>query len=140
MDGNNQVAETLQIEFDSINYEGLKGKKYKVTEATKDKVWLDVENPRFIEWMKPPMSANFYKIYGIYKGNLAKGMYRLSIVNDVRLLDSTRIEKEVFITNLSWLGGNNPWMYYAFFMVAIFLLFVGGSLLYVEKIEKAEYD
>ncbi len=90
--------------------------------------------------MKPPMSSNFYKIYGILNGDLQKGAYKLSIRNDVRLLDSTRIEKEVFITNLTWLGGNNPWMYYSFFMVAIFLVFVGGSLMYVEKLEKAEYD
>lgn len=130
----------LLLSATDINYKDLKGNKYKLTADTKPKVWMDVEDPRFIEWMKPPMSSNFYKLYGIFKGDLKKGTYKLSIINDVRLLDTTRIEKEIFITNLSWLGGNNPWMYYAFFMVAVFLIFVGGALMYVEKLEKAEYD
>lgn len=134
------VDTNLILNTSNINYKNLKGNKYAKTEWSKNKLWTDVEDPRFIEWMKPPMSSNFYKIYGIYYGDLIKGTYRLSIKNDVRLLDNTRIEKEVFITNLTWLGGNNPWMYYSFFMVAIFLLFVGGSLMYVEKLEKAEYD
>ena len=92
------------------------------------------------------MSSSFYKLYGVVKSDLSKGTYKLSIIPgnkkwpDLRLTEQSRIEKEIFITNLSWLGGNNPWMYYSFFMVAIFLLFVGGALLYVEKLEKAEYD
>lgn len=92
------------------------------------------------------MSSSFYKLYGVIDTKLSKGTYKLSIVpgnlllSDLRYSDQSRIEKEIFITNLSWLGGNNPWMYYTFFMVAIFLLFVGGSLLYVEKLDRAEYD
>lgn len=99
-----------------------------------------VDIARFIEWMKPPMSSSFYKLYGVYNGDLSKGTYKLSILPDLRLTDASRIQKEIFITNLSWLGGNNPWMYYTFFMVAIFLIFVGGALLYIEKLDKAEYD
>lgn len=59
---------------------------------------------------------------------------------DARLSAISKIQKEVFITNLGWMGGNSPWMYYAFFMAAVFLLFVGGALLYVEKLKTAEYD
>lgn len=93
------------------------------------------------------MTSTFYKLYGVIGTGLSVGTYRLSIINgrldlmaDALLPATSKIQKEVYITNLSWLGSNNPWMYYAFFMVAIFLLFVGGVLLYVEKLDKAEYD
>lgn len=97
--------------------------------------------------MKPPMTSTFYKLYGVIGEKLTVGTYKLLIVNgivpdnlDARLSAASKIQKEVYITNLGWLGSNNPWMYYSFFMVAIFLLFVGGALLYVEKLDKAEYD
>lgn len=97
--------------------------------------------------MKPPMTSTFYKLYGIIGDKFTVGTYRLSIMNgrqlfepDARLPATSKIEKEIFITTLGWLGSNNPWMYYSFFMVAIFLLFVGGALLYVEKLDRAEYD
>lgn len=95
---------------------------------------------RFIEWMKAPLSSNFYKLWGIVNQDLPKGNYRITISGDLGLVGTTKIQKELYFTNLTWLGGNNPFMYYAFFMVAIFLLFVGGALLYIEKLDKAEYD
>ena len=44
------------------------------------------------------------------------------------------------MTNLGPLGGNNPWMYYAFFIVGIFLLFASGALVFVDKLSIAKYE
>ena len=89
--------------------------------------------------MKAPLSSNFYKLWGIINQDLEMGNYRITISADMSLVTTTKVQKELYFTNLTWLGGNNAWMYYAFFMVAIFLLFVGGALLYIEKLDKAEY-
>ena len=48
------------------------------------------------------------------------------------------IQKSLVLQNLNWMGGYNPWMYYGYFMAAIFLLFAGGALMYVRKLEEAE--
>ena len=40
--------------------------------------------------------------------------------------------------NVSWIGGDNPWLYYAYFMSALIFLFGGGALMYIKKLESAE--
>lgn len=92
---------------------------------------------RFIEWMQPPLRSTFYKLWGKIEADLEKDIYRLTIKNDARL-SKLNIEKAVVFQNVSWLGGSNPWMYYAYFCMALFLMFAGGSLMYIRKLEHAE--
>ena len=138
-DTQGQIKKNYSLDTSQIAYKGIVGNKYKVSDATRNKLWLNVEDPRFVEWMKPPVSSNFYKLWGILNDSLPGGTYQISIFNDARL-SNTSIHKGIFMTNLGWLGGNNSLMYYTFFMSAIFVLVTAGALMYVEKLEKAEFE
>lgn len=79
LDDNGAVTGDLVLDTTNINYKNLRGNKYKITDDTKNELWTNVEDPRFIEWMKPPMSSSFYKLWGVINGELKKGNYKLTV-------------------------------------------------------------
>lgn len=111
-------------------------KKFKKVNGGEEQ-WVDVTNERFMLWMRAPLRSNFYTLWGIIDQDLDQGMYRIDITNDVTYYNLT-LQKSVVLQNLNWMGGYNPWLYYAYFMAAAILLFAGGALMYVRKLEEAE--
>jgi len=87
--------------------------------------------------MRAPLRSTFYKLWGRIDQDLEKGVYKIDVTNDIRL-SALDIEKSFVLQNVSWLGGSNPWMYYAYFLSAIIFMFAGGALMYIRKLEEAE--
>lgn len=84
-------TKAFTINTKDINYKNLKGNKYKKTDDTAAKLWTDVEEESFIEWMKPPVSSDFKKLHGIIADTLEVGTYRFSVLTKgTRLLTEMR--------------------------------------------------
>lgn len=77
---------------EKMNWEGLKGSRFKQHASATTKQWVDVEQgkakvnysyklERFIEWMKSPVGSNFSVLVGVVPGNLKAGNYVVNVVN-----------------------------------------------------------
>lgn len=84
----NTIGSKITIDASNINYPKLKGNKYKLTAENTNNAWINVEDrrlpltlDRFIEWMKPPMTSTFHKLYGIIDKDFTVGTYKLTILN-----------------------------------------------------------
>ena len=53
-------------------------------------------------------------------------------------MSAFNIEKSLVLETTNWLGGENPWMYYSYFLAALIFFFAGGALLYIRQMEEAE--
>ena len=62
-----------------ITWSGLKGNKYNSVNTTKE--WLDLEDERFINWMRPNTFPYAYKSWGRLEEDLEPGNYTLKIFN-----------------------------------------------------------
>ena len=91
LDNNNNVIKNIPLDASNINYKGLAGSKFKVSDSTKSKLWTNVEDPRFIEWMKPPMNSDFYKLWGVINDGFQPGNYQV-IINNGKLKLTERCE------------------------------------------------
>lgn len=71
--------------------------------------WQDVEDERFITWMRVAGMPNFRKPYGIIHGDLPKGKYTLTIENnyDVKPFQGT---KKFFMSTTNSYGGRNTFL------------------------------
>lgn len=78
-------ATTEDIQFtiktDGLIWDTLKGHRFKRTEGSNTKQWVDPESDRFIEWMKIPMSSTFEKLWGRIDNDLTPGTYTIEIHN-----------------------------------------------------------
>lgn len=45
--GDNNAVTAMTLEYDNINYPNLKGNKYRITDETRNKLWMDIENRRY---------------------------------------------------------------------------------------------
>jgi hypothetical protein len=70
---------TIEIKDKGIVWDGLKGTRFKNDD--KSKQWADVEEERFIDWMKQPMTPNFSHLVGVISSDLKEGHYLMQITN-----------------------------------------------------------
>mmetsp|Transcript_16826 Transcript_16826/g.18748 ORF Transcript_16826/g.18748 Transcript_16826/m.18748 type:complete len:299 (-) Transcript_16826:55-951(-) len=80
--------------------------------------WMDVEDERFITWMRVAGMTNFRKPYGIIHEDLPKGKYELEIENNYPV-SSFSGEKKFFYSTTNSYGGRNRFL-------AVCYLVVGG--------------
>ena len=92
-------------------------KKFKNSENM-HKQWLNVENERFMVWMRPATLPDFRKTWGIINKDLKKGKYILEIENNYPV-ESYDGEKYFILSTVNALGGKN-------YFLAILYFIVGG--------------
>ena len=80
------------------------------------KQWLDVENERFIVWMRNAPFPDFRKLWGIIDQDLPKGTYKLSVTTnwDISKFDG---EKSIVLSQTNFLGGKNYFLAYCYLVV-----------------------
>ena len=113
----NDEADYIIISSEDIAW-SIDKKKFKNSDH-RYKQWIDVEQERFIVWMRPAALPDFRKPWGkIDDRDLKKGEYTLTIENNypVKSFDG---EKYFILSTVNALGGKN-------YLLAILYLIVGG--------------
>ena len=64
-----------------ITVEGIEDPYFKVNFKKSDleRQWMNVEDPRFINWMKLSSKPDFRKLWGRINGNITAGSYEMKI-------------------------------------------------------------
>ena len=104
-------TDSFRIPGKQFSHEGLSWDSdleylYKRTKNWKEVQWLDVEDERFISWMKIAVHPTFRKLWGVIEEDLDAGSYSIEIENnyDVSKWDG---EKHFVLTTANGLGGRN---------------------------------
>ena len=111
-----QEDEIIQIEAKGIALE-IDKEKFKNLE-TPERQWKDIEDERFIVWMRPSALPDFRKPWGRINTDLKKGEYILYIKNNYPV-ESFNGEKYFIISMANAFGGKN-------YLLAVLYFVVGG--------------
>jgi hypothetical protein len=113
--------EEIKINGNNIAWKVDK-KKYKNADDYNELQWLNVEDERFMIWMRPAALPDFRKLWGRIEKDLRKGNYILSITNNypVKQFDG---EKYFILSTVNKLGGKN------YFLAILYLVLGGISIL-----------
>ncbi len=71
--------------------------------------WADVEDERFIVWMRVAGMKNFRKPWGIIHEDLPEGKYKL-LIQDKYPVSSFQGEKRFFMSTTNTYGGRNRFL------------------------------
>ena len=118
-------------------------KKYKNAPNSDQIQWLNVEEERFIVWMRPAALPDFRKLWGKIDKDLSKGDYVLSIKNYYPV-KSFEGEKYFILSTVNVLGGKNYFLGIIYLVVAGicivsgFLFLIGYKVYNDEKTIKVE--
>lgn len=74
-----QSGKEIKLSTTGIAWEGLKGTKFRSTDKSKE--WADIEDERFINWMRPNTFPNVYKAWGRLEEEIEPGLYTAKIKN-----------------------------------------------------------
>ena len=104
---NNNINNNINIYKEDIASKSDK-KRFKNLKLDnwRDIQWLDVEDERFMVWMRPAGLNNFRKIWGKINKTLEEGNYVLSITNNYPVSDF-KGKKSFVLSNANFLGGKN---------------------------------
>ena len=92
--------------------------KFKNSENSTTHQWIDVENERFIVWMRPAALPDFRKPWGRIEEDLSQGDYTLTITNNYPV-KSFKGKKYFILSTVNGLGGKN-------YFLAILYCILGG--------------
>lgn len=83
--------------------------------------WVDMENERFITWMKVAPFNDFLKAYGVIQTDLAAGNYLINIDNqwNVEIFNG---EKYFVLSETNVFGGKNEFLAYTYIAVGMLSL------------------
>ena len=118
-------------------------KKYKNAPNSDQIQWLNVEDERFIVWMRPAALPDFRKLWGKIDKDLSKGDYELTIDNRYPV-KSFEGEKYFILSTVNVLGGKNYFLGIIYLVVAGicivsgFLFIIGYKVYNDEKTIKVE--
>ena len=92
---------------ESISWNHLKGTKFRSVDLSKE--WTDIENERFINWMRPTTFQHMTKVWGRFERDIPAGPSLVLIDNmmDVENFDGA---KYFGIEVGGWFGGRNMYM------------------------------
>jgi LEM3 (ligand-effect modulator 3) family / CDC50 family len=100
--------------------------KYKNAPNWEKIQWQDVENERFIVWMRTSATNDFVKLWGILDQDLNQGVYNI-IVHEKMDYTAFGGKKFIVLSNANAFGGKNNVLVYAFLasggLAAIWTLF-----------------
>jgi len=87
------------------------------------KQWLDVEDERFMVWMRASATPNFRKVWAKINSNLAAGTYTVSITNNwhVNVFSG---KKYFILAKTNGLGGKN------YFLATVYIIMGGLCLIF----------
>lgn len=97
-------------------------KKYKNSENYTSHQWLNVEDERFMVWMREAALPDFRKPWGRIERDLYKGNYILSITNNYPV-KSFKGKKYFILSTVNALGGRN------YFLATLYMVIGGFSIL-----------
>lgn len=80
--------------------------------------WTDVEDERFMVWMRPAGLPDFRKLWGRIEQGLTKGKYYLKVTNNYQV-ESFNGKKSFVLSTVNMFGGDNTFL-------AVVYLVVGG--------------
>ena len=92
--------------------------RYRRPENAEKLQWTDVEDERFMVWMRPAGLPDFRKLWGRIEQDLVSGIYYLQITNNYHV-KSFNGKKSFVLSTVNTFGGNNTFL-------AIMYLAVGG--------------
>ena len=132
----------ININFEDIAW-SVDVKKYKNAPNYQEIQWQDVEDQRFIVWMRPAALPDFRKLWGKIEKDMNKGEYTLTIVNNYPV-KSFEGEKYFILSTVNVLGGKNYFLGIIYLVVAGvciisgFLFIIGYKVYNDEKTIKVE--
>ena len=100
-------------------------KRFKRAEDYKKIQWIDVEDERFIVWMRPAGLPTFRKLWGKIKMTLEKGEYDLVIENNYPV-KSFKGKKSFVLSTVNGLGGKNNFLGIAYIVVGGFSIIMSA--------------
>ena len=116
--------EEIQIESKDIAWKN-DIKRFKRAEDYKKIQWIDVEDERFIVWMRPAGLPTFRKLWGKIKMTLEKGEYDLVIENNYPV-KSFKGKKSFVLSTVNGLGGKNNFLGIAYIVVGGFSIIMSA--------------
>ena len=120
-----------------ISDEGIaisEDKKYKFKNFDLSRQWINVEQERFINWMKISPFSDVRKTWGRINSNLPKGNYKLNVFNNWNsyIFDG---KKYFGLTEVNGLGGQNDFLGISFLVMgSISIIF--AILFLIRKIQR----
>jgi hypothetical protein len=78
-----ETKKTINVTHQNIAWPGLVGKKFK--SVNKSLEWANIEDERFINWMRPNTGSNVYKSWGKFEEGMKAGVYLVTIFNGIFL-------------------------------------------------------
>ena len=134
--------ETIVINNTKIAWSKDK-EKYKNSENYTEHQWINVEDERFIVWMRPAALPDFRKPWGRIEKELNKGDYTLTITNNYPV-KSFKGKKYFILSTVNVLGGRNYFLAILYFIiggvsiVAGIMFWIGYKKYNIDKIEKLD--
>ena len=110
--------EEIKIESNGIAWKN-DIKRFKRAENYQKIQWIDVEDERFIVWMRPAGLPTFRKLWGKINQKLSKGEYKLVISNNYPV-KSFKGKKSFVLSTVNSLGGKNDFLGIAYIVVGAF--------------------
>ena len=134
------IGEDIRISSEGIAW-SIDKKKFKNSNNYNIQ-WKDVEDERFIVWMRPASLPDFRKPWGKIERNLQKGNYILTVDNKYPV-ESFKGEKYFILSTVNALGGKNYFLAILYFVVggvsiAAGILFFIGHKRYNSDNEKTQ--
>lgn len=88
------------------------------------RVISDFQDEDFIVWMRTAGLPTFKKLYRIIKTDIAEGVYTVEILNQYPTSEFSG-EKYIVLSTVSWMGGKNPFLGYAYIVVGGLCIILG---------------
>ena len=108
----------LDINPKNISWKSDRNGRYRRPKNAEKIQWMDVEDERFMVWMRPAGLPDFRKLWGRIEQDLVKGKYYLKITNNYHV-ESFNGKKSFVLSTVNTFGGDNTFL-------AIVYLVVGG--------------
>lgn len=103
-----EEGDDIQIYSDGIAWESDK-KRYKNAVNANRTQWTNIEDERFMVWMRPAGLSDFRKLWGKIRVDLEPGIYTLSITNNYQVR-SFNGKKSFVLSTVTGLGGKNKFL------------------------------
>ncbi|EGR27197.1 ligand-effect modulator 3 LEM3 family protein, putative [Ichthyophthirius multifiliis] len=113
----------VHISNKDIAWPSDKENKFKRNKDYQNIQWLDVEDERFMVWMRTAALPNFRKLWGIIEKGLEKGFYTLNIENNYPV-QRFNGKKLFVISTANAFGGKNKFLAISYLVMGFICLLI----------------